>query len=194
MKSNKGSMRLAKCKFNFTCSGYGYMNSKKVRVYHRFWRWLLPAKVSLNWNDEDAMPFVYYQDLKRRLLFGSSDERIPDLFCKIEQVRFEYPDIILMGRVWKKRKIIVFENVSCSNLESKYSYLDEFTEIAGHYIDALSEYQLILPKTESKGEVYMNTIKVFIEECFFGQPLGQITTGNATSGGMKQLKIKKKLY
>ena len=52
MKSNKGSMRLAKCKFNFTCSGYGYMNSKKVRVYHRFWRWLLPAMVSLNWNDE----------------------------------------------------------------------------------------------------------------------------------------------
>ena len=40
----------------------------------------------------------------------------------------------------------------------------------------------------------MNTMNVFIEECFFGQPLGQITTGNATSGGMRQLKIKKKLY
>ena len=187
-------MREARCKFNFTSSGYGYINSKKVRVYHRFWRWLLPAKVSLNWNDEDAMPFVYYQDLKGRILFGSSDERIPDLFCKIEQVRFEYPDIILMGRIWKNRKIIVFENVSYSNLESKYCYIDEFAKIAGHYINALNEYQLILPKTESKGEVYMNTIKVFIEECFWGQPLDQITTGSTTSGGMRKLKIEKKIY
>ena len=187
-------MRLAKCKFNFTCSGYGYMNSKKVRVYHRFWRWLLPAKVSLNWNDEDATPFAYYQDLKGRLLFGSSDERIPDLFCKIERVRFEYPDMILIGRVWTKQKMIVFYNVYYSNLESKYGYLNEFTEFASHYVDALKEYQLILPKSENNGEVYMNTMNVFIEECFFGQPLGQITTGNATSGGMRQLKIKKKLY
>ena len=188
------SMIEAKCKFNFTCSGYGYINSKKVRLYHRFWRWLFPAKVSLNWNDEDAMPFVYYQDLKGRLLWGSSDDCFTDLFNKIEQVRFEYPDMILIGRVWTKRKMIVFDNVFYSNLESKYGYLNEFLEIAGHYIDALNEYQLILLKTENKGEVYMNTMNVFIEECFFGQPLGQITTGNATSGGMRQLKIKKKLY
>lgn len=187
-------MRLAKCKFNFTCSGYGYMNSKKVRVYHRFWRWLLPTKVSLNWNDEDAMPFVYYQDLKGRLLWGSSDDRFTDLFNKIEQVRFEYPNMILIGRVWTKRKMVVFDNVSYSNLESKYSNLNEFIKIAGHYIDALSEYQLILPKTGYKGEVYINTINKLIEECYWGQPLDQITTGNATSGGMRQLKIEKKIY
>ena len=102
--------------------------------------------------------------------------------------------MILIGRVWTKRKIIVFDNVSYSNIESKYGYLNEFIEIAGHYIDALSEYQLILPKTGHKGEVYMNTMNVFIDECFFGRPLDQITTGNATSGGMRQLKIKKKLY
>ena len=188
------SMIEAKCKFNFTCSGYGYMNSKKVRVYHRFWRWLLPAKVNLNWNDEDAMPFVYYQDLKGRLLFGSSEDRFTDLFNKIEKDRFEYPGMYLIGRVWTKRKMIVFDNVSYTNLESKYGYLNEFLEIAGHYIDALNEYQLILLKTENKGEVYMNTMKVFIEECFFGLPLDQIPTRNTTSHGMRHLKIEKKIY
>ena len=70
-------------KKNFACIGKGVIDVKKVRVYHRFWGRLLPARIKLNWNDEDAMPFGLYWDEKYRIVFGSSDERQPDLFSKI---------------------------------------------------------------------------------------------------------------
>lgn len=185
-------IRLAKCNFIFSSNGYGIVNPLKVRVYHRFWKWLLPAKVKLDWNDDDAMPFVYYDDLKGRLLWGSSDERIPDLFNKIEQIRSDYPNIMLMGRLWTKRKMIVFDKSSYTSLESKYSYLQDFVEVAEHYIEDINAYQIILPKTDSKGDVYMNTLSVFIDECFLG-PTDQWSSGKPNSGGMRKLKLNKKI-
>ena len=185
-------IRLAKCNFIFSSNGYGIVNPLKVRVYHRFWKWLLPAKVKLDWNDDDAMPFVYYDDLKGRLLWGSSDERIPDLFNKIEQIRSDYPNIMLMGRLWTKRKMIVFDKLSHSNLKSKYCYLQDFIEVAEHYIEDINVYQIILPRTEDKGEVYMNTLSVFIDECFLG-PTDQWSSSKPNSGGMRKLKLNKKI-
>ena len=181
------------CKFIFTSKGYGYVNPIKVRVYHRFWKRLLPAKVKLNWDDDDAMPFVYYDDIKGILTLGSSDERIPDLFNKIEQIRSDYPNIMLMGRLWTKRKMIVFDKLSHSNLKSKYSYLQDFIEVAEQYIEDINAYQIILPKTDRKGEVYMNTLSVFIDECFLG-PADQWLSNKPNSGGMRKLKLKKTLY
>lgn len=181
------------CNFKFTSKGHGYVNPIKVRVYHRFWKWLLPAKVKLDWDDDDAMPFVYYDDIKGTLILGSSNERIPDLFNKIEQICSGYPNIMLMGRLWTKRKIIVFEKFSHSNLKSKYSYLQDFIEVAEHYIEDINAYQIILPKTDSKGEIYMNTLSVFIDECFLG-PTDQWSSSKAYSGGMRKLKLKKTLY
>lgn len=175
-------MRLAKCNFKFTCNGFGIVNPKKVRVYHPFWKWLLPAKVKLDWNDDDAMPFVFYNDLKGRLIWGSSDERIPDLFNKIEQIRFNYPDLKLTGRLWNKRKMIVFDKLSFTNLESKYVYLQDYIEVAKHYIEDINAYQIILPKTDSKGEVCMKTLRVFIDECFLG-PVNQWLTYNRRKNG-----------
>ena len=186
-------MRLAQCKFKFTCNGYGTINPKKVRVYLPFWKWLLPAKVKLDWNDDDAMPFVYYNDLNGRLIWGSSDERIPDLFNKIEQIRFNYPDLKLMGRLWTKRKIIVFDKLCYTNLESKYVYLQDFFEVAKHYIEDINAYRIILPKTDSKGEVCMNTLSVFIHECLLG-PVDQWSSSKTNSGEMRKLKIKKLIY
>ena len=60
-------------KFNcdFNKVGKGVVNSDRVRVYHRFWGRLAPAKIKLDWNDDDAMPFVYYLDQKGRIQFGS---------------------------------------------------------------------------------------------------------------------------
>lgn len=185
-------IRLAQCKFKFTCNSYGIVNPLKVRVYHRFWKWLLPAKVKLNWNDDDAMPFVYYDDLKGRLLWGSSDERIPDLFNKVERIRFDYPNIKLMGRLWTKRKIIVFDKLSYANLESKYTYLQDFIEVAEHYVEDINAYQIILPQRDSQGEVYMNTLSVFINECFLG-PADQWSSSKPESGGMRKLKLKRTL-
>jgi hypothetical protein len=181
---------LAQCKFKFTSNGYGIVNPIKVRVYHRFWKWLLPAKVKLDWNDDDAMPFVFYDDLKDRLLWGSFDERIPDLFNKVEQIRFDYPNIKLMGRLWTKRKMIVFDKLSYVNLESKYTYLQDFIEVAEHYVEDINAYQIILPKADGKGEVYMNTLSVFIDECFLG-PADQWSSGKPNSGGMRKLKLNK---
>ena len=167
---------------------------KKVRVYHRFWRRLLPAKVRLDWNDEDAMPFVYYHDLKDRLLWGTSDERLPDLFNKIERIRFNHPDIWLTGRLWTKRKIIVFDHFSFSSLESKYVNLDDFTKIVAHYIDDIEAFQIVLPNTERKGYVDMKTIHDVIEECFWGAD-GLRTSDDAPSNGkMRKLKLIKTLY
>ncbi len=65
-------IRLAQCKFKFTSNGYGIVNPIKVRVYHRFWKWLLPAKVKLDWNDDDAMPFVFVSNNQtKQLEFGN---------------------------------------------------------------------------------------------------------------------------
>ena len=185
-------IRLAQCKLKFSCDGYGSVNPIKVRVYHRFWKWLLPAKVKLDWNDDDAMPFVFYDDLKDRLLWGSFDERIPDLFNKVEQIRFDYPNIKLMGRLWTKRKMIVFDKLSNANLESKYTYLQDFIKVAEHYVEGIDAYQIILPKTDNKGEVYMNTLSVFIDECFWG-PTDQRSSGKSNSDGMRKLKLKRTL-
>ena len=94
------------CDFNRI--GKGVVCSDKVRVYQRFLGRLAPAKIKLDWNDDDAVPFVYYTYEKRRIQFGSSDERHPDLFNKMERCRFNYSYIDFKGRLWSKRKIIVF--------------------------------------------------------------------------------------
>lgn len=187
-------MKIQKIKYHFVCKGYGLVTPKKVRVYHRFWRWFLPAKVRLDWNDEDAIPFVYYQDLKDRLLLGVSDERLPDLFNKIEHIRFNYPDILLMGRLWTKRKIIVFDQLSFLSLETKYVYLDDFTKIAAHYLDDIKAYQIVLPKTGCKGYVDMNTICNVIEECFWGPDGLRASDDDPSNGKMRKLKLVKTLY
>ena len=93
----------------FCLIGKGVVLPDKVRVYHRLWWKLAPAKIRLNWNDDDSVPFIYYLDQKGRIQFGSSDERYPDLLNKIERSRFDYSHIWLSGRLWSKRKIIVFE-------------------------------------------------------------------------------------
>lgn len=51
-----------RCDFNIV--GKGAVSSDKVRVYQRFLGRLVPAKIKLDWNDDDAMPFVYYLDQK----------------------------------------------------------------------------------------------------------------------------------
>ena len=63
----------------FCLIGKGVVLPDKVRVYHRLWWKLAPAKIRLNWNDDDSVPFIYYLDQKGRIQFGSSDERYPDL-------------------------------------------------------------------------------------------------------------------
>lgn len=45
---------------SFNKIGRGIVRCDKVRVYHRLGGRLLPAKVRLDWNDDDAIPFVYY--------------------------------------------------------------------------------------------------------------------------------------
>ena len=50
--------------------GKGIVEAEKVRAYHHFWGKLLPARIKLNWKDDDAMPFVCYLDEKVRLLFA----------------------------------------------------------------------------------------------------------------------------
>ena len=115
---------MKKTEYKFSCdfnmAGKGVVSSDKVRVYYRFWGQLGPAKIKLDWNDDDAMPFVYYLDQKGRIQFGSSDERHPDLFNKMERCRFSYPHIYYKGRLWSKRKMIVFDQFSDSNKEEMY--------------------------------------------------------------------------
>ena len=117
---------------------------------------------------------------------------LPDLFNKVEQIRFDYPNIKFMGRLWTKRKMIVFDKLSNANLESKYTYLQDFIKVAEHYVEGIDAYQIILPKTDNKGEVYMNTLSVFIDECFWG-PTDQRSSGKSNSGGMRKLKLKRTL-
>ena len=94
---------MKKTEYKFRCDfnkvGKGFVSSDRVRVYHRIWGRLAPAKIKLDWNDDDAMPFVYYLDQKGRIQFGSSDERHPDLFNKMERCRFNYPHIWFKGRL-----------------------------------------------------------------------------------------------
>ena len=146
-------------KKNFACIGKGCIDVKKVRVYHRFWGRLLPARIKLNWNDEDAMPFALYCDEKRRIVFGSSDERQPDLFTKIELIRFHYPNIYLMGRLWKKRRFIVLDNFYDRNITSIDPYISDFLEIASHYVEGINDYNLIFKESEWCDDIYMDSIK-----------------------------------
>ena len=97
---------------------------------------------------------------------------------------------MLMGRLWTKRKMIVFDKLSYTSLESKYSYLQDFIEVAEHYIEDINAYQIVLPKTDSKGEVYIDTLSVFVNECYWG-PTDQWPSGKSNSGRMRKLKIKK---
>lgn len=80
---------------SFNKIGRGIVRCDKVRVYHRLGGRLLPAKVRLDWNDDDAIPFVYYNDLKGKIQFGTSEERFSDLYNKMEKSRFEYPRVLL---------------------------------------------------------------------------------------------------
>ena len=152
-------------KKNFACIGKGVIDVKKVRVYHRFWGRLLPARIKLNWNDEDAMPFVLYWDEKRRIVFGSSDERQPDLFTKIELIRFHYPDICFMGRLWKDRKFIVLDNFYDRNIMSLDTYISDFLEIASHYVEGIDEYNLLFKESEWCDDIYMDSIKNVHDKC-----------------------------
>ena len=149
----------------FCLIGKSVVLPDKVRVYHRLWWKLAPAKIRLNWNDDDSVPFIYYLDQKGRIQFGSSDERYPDLLNKIERSRFDYPHIWLSGRLWSKRKIIVFDQFSESNKDEKYVLFHEFLEISGHYIEGIKEYKLVFPKKGNKGVVYMNSVFEVYERC-----------------------------
>jgi len=57
---------MKKTEYKFRCDfkkiGKGFVSSDRVRVYNRIWGRLAPAKIKLDWNDDDAMPFVYYLD------------------------------------------------------------------------------------------------------------------------------------
>ena len=145
--------------------GKGIVEAEKVRVYHHFWGKLLPAKIKLDWNDDDAMPFVCYLDEKVRLLFGSSDERHPDLYSKMERLRFNYPDILLQGRIWKRRKMMVIDQFYYSNRLSKYVYIREFLEVAEHYVEGICNFNLIFKESESFNRVYMDTINEVYDKC-----------------------------
>ena len=145
--------------------GKGIVEADKVWVYHHFWGRLLPAKIKLDWNDDDAMPFVCYLDEKVRLLFGSSDERHPDLFSKMERMRFNYPEILLQGRVWKRRKLMVIDKFSYNNRLSQYFAFDEFMEIGNHYVEGIRDYQLLFKESEDSNGVYIDTIDQVYEKC-----------------------------
>lgn len=145
--------------------GKGIVEADKVRVYHHFWGRLLPAKIKLDWNDDDAMPFVCYLDEKVRLLFGSSDERHPDLFSKMERIRFNYPEILLQGRAWKRRKMMVVDKFSYSNRLSLYFAFDEFMEIGNHYVEGIRDYQLLFKESGDSNGFYIDTIDQVYEKC-----------------------------
>lgn len=161
----EGTIRTMECNCNFNEIGKGVVTPEKVRVYHRFWGTLAPVKIRLDWNDEDSVPFIYYLDQKGRIQFGSFDERYPDLLNKIERSRFDYPHIWLSGRLWSKRKIIVFDQFSESNKDEKYVLFHEFLDISGHYIEGIKEYKLVFPKNGNKGAVYMNSVFEVYEKC-----------------------------
>ena len=166
--------------------GKGVVTSEKVRVYHRIWGKLFPAKIKLDWDDEDSVPFVYYLDLKGRIQLGSSDERYPDLLNKIERCRFDYPHIWLSGRLWSKRKIIVFAQFYESNREEKYIFFREFLEITGHYIEGIKEYKLIFPQNGNKGVVYMNSIFEVYEKCLY-ESMRRNMMGHSPIGGRRNM-------
>jgi hypothetical protein len=77
---------MKKTEYKFSCdfnmAGKGVVSSDKVRVYYRFWGQLGPAKIKLDWNDDDAMPFVYYLDQKGRIQFGSQMKGIQTSLIK----------------------------------------------------------------------------------------------------------------
>ena len=160
---------MKKTEYKFSCdfnmAGKGVVSSDKVRVYYRFWGQLGPAKIKLDWNDDDAMPFVYYLDQKGRIQFGSSDEKHPDLFNKMERSRFDFPHIWLKGRLWSRRKMIVFDQFSDNNKEKMYGQFREFLDIMEHYVEDIHAYKLIFPKAEGWGDIYMNTIKEVYDMC-----------------------------
>jgi hypothetical protein len=160
---------MKKTEYKFRCDfnkvGKGFVSSDRVRVYHRIWGRLAPAKIKLDWNDDDAMPFVYYLDQKGRIQFGSSDERHPDLFNKMERCRFNYPHIWFKGRLWSRRKMIVFDQFSDNNKEEIYGQFREFLDIMEHYVKDIHAYKLIFPKAEGRGDVYMNTIEEVFDMC-----------------------------
>jgi len=160
---------MKKTEYKFSCDfnkvGNGFVSSDRVRVYHRIWVRLAPAKIKLDWNDDDAMPFVYYSDQKGRIQFGSLDERHPDLFNKMERCRFNYPHIWFKGRLWSRRKMIVFDQFSDNNKEEMYGQFREFLDIMEHYVKDIHAYKLIFPKADGRGDVYMNTIEEVFDMC-----------------------------
>ena len=174
-------------KKDFTSIGKGFIDIEKVRVYHHFWGRLLPAKIKLDWNDDDALPFILYLDEKYRIVFGSSDERHPDLFNKIERIRFNYPAISLMGRLWKKRKMIVIDQFYDRNIMLKYIYLQRFMEIACHYVEGIGDYHLIFKESEWCNTVYMDTVQDVYNKCLSNKPI------HGSFRGCKVPQIKKRL-
>ena len=154
------------CSEGPNCVGKGFVRTNKVRVYHQLWGRLAPAKIKLNWNDADAIPFIYYYDVKYRLVFGNSDETHINLFNKIEKSRFNYPQIEFKGRLWTKRKIVVLDNYDNEKRQSEYILLDDLSELMGHYIEDFDEYYLLFPESEdSGGKIFMNTVEELCAMC-----------------------------
>ena len=148
------------------CVGKGFVRTNKVRVYHQLWGRLAPAKIKLNWDDADAIPFIYYYDVKYRLVFGNSDETHTNLFNKIEKSRFNYPEIEFKGRLWTKRKIVVLDNYDNEKRQSEYILLDDLSELMGHYIEDFDEYYLLFPESEDcDGKIFMNTVEELCAMC-----------------------------
>lgn len=83
----------------------------------------------------------------------------------MERYRFDYPHIWIKGRLWSRRKMIVFDQFSDSNKEEMYGQFQEFLDIMEHYVEDIHTYKLIFPKAEGWGDVFMNTIKEVFDMC-----------------------------
>ena len=98
--------------------------------------------------------------------------KIPDLYSKMERLRFNYPDILLQGRIWKRRKMMVIDQFYYSNRLSKFVYISEFLEVAEHYVGGIYDFNLIFKESESSN-IYMDTINEVYDKCLLGSHQSQ---------------------
>lgn len=89
------------------CVGMGIARPHKVKII----KWFVFHSISMSYKDDDAVPFCLYKKQGEPwLITGKGNETHAQLLSRIKHTSHGDDEILLEGRLWRKRSSIVFKD------------------------------------------------------------------------------------